>query len=72
MIKWDWDYYPNEFDFVIDEVNRIISIDSKDRTTLNQIYEYALEWDHGSYTSIAETNKMLADINLFMMVKVKL
>jgi len=72
MIKWDWDYYPNEFDFVIDEVNRLIAIDSKDKTSRYQIYEYDLEWDHGSYTSIAETNKMLDDINLFMLIKVKL
>ena len=74
MINWEnnEDYYPNEFDFVIDEVNRLISIDSKDKTTLNQIYEYDLEWDHGSYTSIAETNKILAEINLYRMEKVKL
>ena len=72
MIKWDWDFYPNEFDFIIDEENRVISIDSKDKTTGYQIYEYDLEWDHGSYTSIKETNKMLADIELFMLIKVKL
>ena len=72
MIKWDDDFYPNEYDFVIDEENRLISIDSKDKTTGYQIYEYDLEWDHGSYTSIAETNKMLDDINLFMLIKVKL
>ena len=74
MINWEnnEDYYPNEFDFVIDEVNRLISIDSKDKTSRYQIYEYDLEWDHGSYTSIAETNKMLDDINLFMLIKVKL
>ena len=74
MINWEnnEDYYPNEFDFVIDEVNRLISIDSKDKTSRYQIYEYDLEWDHGSYTSIKETNKMLDDINLFMLIKVKI
>ena len=72
MIKWDWDFYPNEYDFVIDEVNRLISINSKDKTSRYQIYEYDLEWDHGSYTSIEKTNQMLSDINLFMMIKVKL
>lgn len=72
MIKWDDDYYPHTYDFVIDEVNRLISINSKDKTTLNQIYEYDLEWDHGSYTTIAETNKLFSEINLYNMVKVKL
>ena len=72
MIKWDWDFYPNEFDFVIDEENRLISIDSKDGTTGNQIYEYDLNWDHGSYTSITETNKILSEINLYRMEKVKI
>ena len=78
MIKWDDaskygdDFYPNEYDFVIDEVNRLISINSKDKTTLNMIYEYDLEWDHGSYTTIAETNKLFSEINLYNMVKVKL
>jgi hypothetical protein len=73
MIKWDDDaFYPNEYDFVIDEVNRLISINSKDKTTLNQIYEYDLELDHGSYTTIAETNKLFSEINLYSMMKVKL
>jgi hypothetical protein len=72
MIKWDDDYYPNEYDFVIDEVNRLISINSKDKTTLNQIYEYDLEWDHGSYTTIAETSKLFSEINLYRMEKVEL
>jgi len=72
MIRWDYDFYPNEFDFVIDEVNRLISINSKDKTTLNQIYEYDLAWDHGSYTTIAETNKLFSEINLYSRIKVKL
>lgn len=72
MIKWDDDFYPNEYDFVIDEFRGIISINSKDGTTINQIYEYDIKWDHGSYTTISDTNKMLADINLFMMIKVQL
>jgi len=72
MIKWDWDYYPNEYDFVIDEENRVISIESKDKTSRYQIYEYDLNWDHGSYTPITETNKILSEINLYRMEKVKI
>jgi len=74
MIKWDnnGEFYPNEYEFVVDEERRIVSINSKDGTTINQIYEYDLEWDHGSYTSIAETNKLMAEINLYNMVKVEL
>lgn len=74
MIKWDnnENYYPNEFNFIIDETNRRISIISKDSCTLNQIYEYDLEYDHGSYNTITETNKVLAEINLYSMERVKI
>jgi hypothetical protein len=72
MIKWDDDFYPNEHDFVIDEANRLISINIKKSKPIQMIYEYDLEWDHGSYTTIAETNKLFSEINLYSMMKVKL
>lgn len=72
MINWEnnEDYYPNEFKFIIDEENRCIELYGKN--TRQGIYEYDLDWDHGSYTTIAETNKMLAEIKLYSMVEIKL
>lgn len=74
MISWEnnEDYQPNEYDFIVDEENRLIAIDSKDKTSRFQIYEYDLEWDHGSYTPIAETNKMLSEIGLYKLEKIKI
>lgn len=72
MIQWGDTFYPDEFDFHIHEMNRTISINSKDNTSIHQIYEYDLDLDHGSHTTIAGTNKMLAKINLYSMTKVEL
>ncbi len=72
MISWEnnEDYYPNEFRFIIDEENRSIELYGKN--TRQGIYEYDLDWDHGSYTSINETNKMLAEIKLYSMVQIEI
>jgi len=72
MISWEnyEEFYPKDFEFVIDEENRFIALDGKNMR--QTIYEYDLDWDHGSYTPIAETNKMLSEINLYSMVKVKI
>lgn len=70
MISWEnnEDYYPNEFRFIIDEENR--SIEFYGKNARQGIYEYDLDWDHGSYTSINET-KCLQKLNCTAWFKLK-
>lgn len=65
LLEWEERYDPTEHVFAIDEVNKLISINSKSGNSIQMIYEYDLEWDHGSYTTITETNKFLEEFKLF-------
>ena len=66
LLEWEERYDPTEHVFAIDEVNKLITINSKrSGYSIQVIYEYDLKWDHGSYTTISETNKFLEEFKLF-------
>ena len=70
ILDWEERYNPLEHDFVIDDINKTISIDRKNGNSIQAIYEYDLEWDHGSYTTIAKTNTLLSEFKLYKMQQV--
>lgn len=72
ILEWEERYTPTEHNFVIDDINRTISINSKGGNAIQTIYEYNLDWDHGSYTTIAETNKLLSEFKLYKQEQITL
>jgi hypothetical protein len=54
--------------FVIDEDAKIIKL--KSHNTTYTIYEYDLEWDHGSYDTIEETNVRLKKYRLYQQIEI--
>jgi len=64
------DYHPSEYKFIIDYSDKLIILVSKHFRLC--IYECRLGWDHGSYTTIEDTNKMFAEFKLYKMQQVML
>lgn len=70
ILDWEEIYNLIEHDFFIDIINKTISINVKGGSSIQGIYEYDLELDHGSYTTIAETNKLFSEFKLYKMQQV--
>ena len=71
-LEWGVRCTLHDYDFVIEEVNKTISINTKDGYSVQTIYEYNLDYDHGSYTTIEDMNKVFAEFKLYSMVEVTL
>ena len=56
-------YTPDKWKFDIDEEAKTIALSTGNSRDI--IYEYDLGWDHGSFTTIEETNKMLSKFKLY-------
>lgn len=52
------------------KIQKKISINFKKGKCVQWIYEYNLDFDHGSYTTVDETNKMFAEFKLYKMQQV--
>ena len=67
----DCEYYElAKWQFVIDEDLKVIKL--KSHNTSYTIYEYDLEYDHGSYDTIEETNIRLKKYRLLQQVEIEI
>lgn len=69
ILDGDSEYYKSpQWKFIIDEEFKTVKLRSKNTTYM--IYEYDLEWDHGSYNTIEETNIRLKKYRLYKQVEI--
>ena len=68
LLMYDGELYTSDkWKFEIDEEDKFIRLNSLDGSTHNTIYEYDLDWDHGSYSTVSETNERLSKYKLYRM-----
>lgn len=68
LLMYDGELYTSDkWKFEIDEEDKFIRLNSLDGSTRNMIYDYDLDWDHGSYYTIEATNVMLSKYKLYRM-----